>query len=380
MLDVTAFGAVGDGVTDDRGAIQSALDAGGWVYIPDGTYALTSGTLRAPARSRITLSPRATVLRKQVAGLITNEDPSLPGGYNGNSHVLIEGGTWDLNAANVPDYAWGIGLCHATDLTVRDTTIRDVPGWHAIEINSSRNALVDNCLFEGFYHTGDRNFSEAVQIDAAIDASTGFPPYDGAVCDDIEIRSCRTSASGTPGTQAWPRFVGTHSAPATWHRNIRVLHNLIDGATWCAIRTYWWDRAIIAHNQVVNSDGYGICVQVNSRYVELDTNQVFDSAKDGILVDGGSTQIQIRGNDVIGSGNSANNTYGGIHVGDASYARITGNTVRRRASGNDAKYGLWIESTASGIERYGNDLRYGGYTANLLDASPSPVTSASDAT
>src|SRR5690349_6913717 len=45
--NVKAFGAVGDGVTDDTAAIQAALNAvpgiGGVVYVPAGTYLLTSG-------------------------------------------------------------------------------------------------------------------------------------------------------------------------------------------------------------------------------------------------------------------------------------------------------------------------------------------------
>lgn len=47
-----AYGAVGDGLTDDSAAIQEAIDAlsttGGIVYLPKGTYKLTSATLKFP--------------------------------------------------------------------------------------------------------------------------------------------------------------------------------------------------------------------------------------------------------------------------------------------------------------------------------------------
>jgi polygalacturonase len=45
MFDVTDFGAMGDGITDDTAAVQTAINAametgGGTVYFPDGDYRL----------------------------------------------------------------------------------------------------------------------------------------------------------------------------------------------------------------------------------------------------------------------------------------------------------------------------------------------------
>src|SRR5204863_90286 len=45
-FDITDFGAVGDGSTDDTAAIQAAIDAaydagGGTIFVPKGTYAVT---------------------------------------------------------------------------------------------------------------------------------------------------------------------------------------------------------------------------------------------------------------------------------------------------------------------------------------------------
>lgn len=57
-LDVTTFGAVGDGVTDDRDAIQQAIDAagseGGEVFFPPGTYQVNDEPLYI-AKSNVTL-------------------------------------------------------------------------------------------------------------------------------------------------------------------------------------------------------------------------------------------------------------------------------------------------------------------------------------
>jgi len=46
------YGAVGDGVADDTAAIQAALDSGGTLYIPSGTYRITAPVLFRVAQTR----------------------------------------------------------------------------------------------------------------------------------------------------------------------------------------------------------------------------------------------------------------------------------------------------------------------------------------
>lgn len=70
-VSVDAFGAVGDGVTDDTAALQAALDAGAsfgqtFVYAPTGAYRI-SAPLRVPANTHF-FSPRA-LLVSDIPGL-----------------------------------------------------------------------------------------------------------------------------------------------------------------------------------------------------------------------------------------------------------------------------------------------------------------------
>ena len=60
MNNVRDFGAAGDGKTKDTAAIQKAIDAGGMVYFPPGTY--RSGTLYLRSEGGLDLSPGAVLL------------------------------------------------------------------------------------------------------------------------------------------------------------------------------------------------------------------------------------------------------------------------------------------------------------------------------
>lgn len=60
MNNVLDFGAKGDGITKDTAAIQSAIDAGGMVLLPPGTY--LSGTLYLKSNGGLFLEPGAVLL------------------------------------------------------------------------------------------------------------------------------------------------------------------------------------------------------------------------------------------------------------------------------------------------------------------------------
>lgn len=62
IVNVKAFGAKGDGTTDDRAAIQSAINTGGEIYFPPGTYRVSSTltlvdgvTLKGAGRGVVTI-------------------------------------------------------------------------------------------------------------------------------------------------------------------------------------------------------------------------------------------------------------------------------------------------------------------------------------
>ncbi len=96
MINVTAFGAVGDGKHNDYTAIQTALDAGERdIQIPAGTYVVDQ-PLKVPSHRHIHADQDARIIF--IAGkpmtesdfLLTNADTE-----DGNEDITLEGGIWD---------------------------------------------------------------------------------------------------------------------------------------------------------------------------------------------------------------------------------------------------------------------------------------------
>ncbi|GAA1275417.1 right-handed parallel beta-helix repeat-containing protein [Streptomyces aureus] len=147
-----------------------------------------------------------------------------------------------------------ISIGHATDILIRDLEIRDLPGFHGIELNSTSHGAITGCKFRGYVDPGGRDFSEAIQIDLAKSSGMfgGFGPYDHTPCEDILVSGCHFGASGTAGTTAWPRGIGSHSATITkWHRRIRISNNSFDGLLQYAVSAYNYEDLPVNGNTFV---------------------------------------------------------------------------------------------------------------------------------
>lgn len=355
------FGAKGDGIADDAPAVQAALDAaynagGGWVIVPPGTYRLATLPLRIRQNIRITLMPGATFVRAAATTMLLNGDAAQNfGGYTGHGSIVIEGGVWDMRgtATGLTASAMCISIGHARGITVRGVEVRDLPGYHGIELNSTKNALVDSCRFVGYIDPGGRDFSEAIQIDLAKSSGAfgGFGPYDSTVCEDIEIRNCYVGASGTTGTTAWPRGIGSHSATVgTAHRRIRIIGNSFEGCLQYAVVAYSYDDCVVADNTVTGC-GSGIRARTIISSDDADSTDLSGtithasqamrnltitgnvirntgSMDDGILLYGEATgritDATITGNIVDTVGGAEN----GIRIYYAEQYAVTGNMVR----------------------------------------------------
>ena len=134
-INVKAYGAAGDGITDDSRAINKALEKGGEIYIPAGEY-LLGENLVIGSHTHITADKAAHLFRKahtQITRkdyLLTNADP-----VNGNEDIALSGGVWDGNCYPedrgndlfAPESTTGVMLNFrkVKGLTLRDMVLRD---------------------------------------------------------------------------------------------------------------------------------------------------------------------------------------------------------------------------------------------------------------
>jgi hypothetical protein len=215
----------------------------------------------------------ATIQRNHTGYLLMNgvRGSLTATGYNGNGNIVIEGGTWNINGVNQPSTASGFAFAHGKNLVFRDLTMKDANS-HSIEINSSMNVLIDNVKCLGLSAAAENPTAEAIQLDfAGADGFPAFGAYDKTTCKNITWRKCYFGASGSVGTTAVARGMGTHGAYiGAWHENIVIEDCVFDGLPDYGINSYNWRNVRILNNTFLDCSG-GIIL-----YVPYKTTDQFD--------------------------------------------------------------------------------------------------------
>ena len=137
------YGAAGDGVTDDTGALQAAFnDPKGYVYLPPGTYLVTS-TLTLPSNIVIKGTPQSVI--KTDPGFTGNYVIEIPGfrthfqleSFSINCDDMAVGGIWIERPYN---------KCVISDVVIHNTTVTALyAGVDTSDI--SQTLVIDNCMF-----------------------------------------------------------------------------------------------------------------------------------------------------------------------------------------------------------------------------------------
>lgn len=260
--NVKSFGATGDGVTDDRPFIQTAINAlnasgGGTLYFPTGTYLIGSYTL-APFTnlqilSNITICGDGyTSVLKAANGLRTSSN-GIGILYNNQggaiSNVYIHDICIDFNGLN-------------------NLVIGGVSAVNRCGSSNATNWLIENCFF--------KNSAGAHFI--YLDNNTGAGNGTNNVVCTCTFNECGTAISGNAVTDHSSVYMGTPKS--------RISSNSFTNIAVDKVAAPWEIHAsdtIINQNVAINyADGGHISAQVNDNLNSICTNNISDNCRRGI--------------------------------------------------------------------------------------------------
>ncbi len=285
-----------DGIHDDTKALQECIDkvkGGGTVYFPNGTY-LVSATLIFYSDQIFRFSDNAVILRSKDSQPITRyllasySEPEWSG-YEGTHDVVISGGIFDGNV-DISEKSTLFNTVHCRNIRIENCRFRHCSQWHFIEINSTENAVIQNCVFDGASYTSIHEdlYNEQIQLDRARDGSYG-PVYnsdgalidfckDNTVCRNITIRNNIFKCAGFPA-------IGHHDDCT--HNKIEISSNIFDGPSglWDKSRGYIIFRSQVYDIKVINnvlvapetktSPNMGIIIENPDRNTLIQENNLF---------------------------------------------------------------------------------------------------------
>lgn len=278
-LNVKDYGAIGDGVNDDRQAIQDAIDAaaqglgGGNVYFPEGTY-LVKEIVFLKSHTHLELNEKATILNGIniknhpsivfMTGLFTDDGAQVEWGPT--EDISYSGGTIDMNGAlneegtkakNLPliNSSGAFAIGNSNNVTIKNVTFKDSYQGHAIQIAGSKNVLVDNSRFLGqalpkTMKDGQIISKESIQIEPL--TRKGFPYAlndDGKKSENVTIQNSYFGKSDKSGELV--TAIGTHYQTLSTQNpsNIKILNNHFDNMMYAGVRFTGFTDVLIKGNR-----------------------------------------------------------------------------------------------------------------------------------
>lgn len=278
-LSVKDYGAVGDGVSDDRQAIQDTIDAaakglgGGKVYFPEGTY-LVKEIVFLRSHTHIEVHEKATILNGIniknhpsivfMTGLFTDDGDQVE--WEPTEDISYSGGTIDMNGAlneertkakNLPliNSSGAFAIGNSKNVTISNVTFKDSYQGHAIQIAGSKNVLVDNSRFLGqalpkTMKDGQIISKESIQIEPL--TRKGFPYAlndNGQKSENVTIQNSYFGKSEKSGELV--TAIGTHYQTATTENpsNIKILNNHFDNMMYAGVRFTGFTDILIKGNR-----------------------------------------------------------------------------------------------------------------------------------
>lgn len=325
-LNVKDYGAIGDGNSDDRAAIQQAIDeaaakGGGEIYFPEGRYRVEE-ILILKSNISLILDERAVIVNGINQGghpsIIFMTGPFTEDGqqvqWERTSNISISGGTIDMNGElneagngckNLPNIgsSGALALGYCDNVKISDVKFLNSYKGHVIQICACDGVIIDNCEFVGQAIPNTLTDSQIINLESIqIEPSTvkGFPyatNATGEASQNITISNCYFGASDVCGEPI--TAVGTHNQVYECEKcnHINVVDNEFDNMAYAGVRFCGYEYVTIKGNSFIKrtptqSTNYRAngCFLINA-YCYNNTTQTLDLNKH-ITIDNNTFSIE----------------------------------------------------------------------------------------
>jgi parallel beta-helix repeat protein len=351
-VNVKSFGAAGDGIIDDRAAIQKAMDSlsltGGTVFLPTGTYRIGTSVLDNVSGLYVALRIGSFVnlLGEGTGKSIMKVDPHVSESLNrflinnkpGDSNISISRLT--IDRANTPlesGSGAGLSFVKTKNIAIEDVEFKNVKK-EAIDLLSVSNFTIRNNVvyntWTGIYLS---DCSNGYVVDNTITSTGG----DGILvqseadhgCTDLHIKSNNIDAVNDTAID-----IDTITLMGR-HENIIVSGNIMENnlapPTSVGIRASHSSNVIISNN-IIRNTSLGILldttptappksISVSGNMIDGFTDYGIIAAYDGAIIDGNS----IYGTDGVVADRNNNSTISGASpVGQKVGIALTSHSLK----------------------------------------------------
>ena len=361
-IDVTAYGAVGDGATDDTAAIQAALnavpDSGGTVYMPKGAY-VTTGTLTivhptylqgaGPGATKFWVKSADGDVLVVSAGSVTIEQvgfaSAVPGGARHSGayvHFMPTAGTVTLRQFSM--YGGYVGVrMQATTAWVENGTIfapSSAAGGTGILVDGGDDHFYDHLTMGG----GEYGVPESLMHIVGSSGSNNIT--------NVDIGGAQNCLLVDPATGLAAFWVLSSYFDNCITHGIYIHTTGVGSVVRSRIADSWTSSAL-SDGITIENGGVG---QING--VEINNHHAFYNKGNGLSIKAGPSITNIK----VEGGFYSGNTGSGIAVG----AGISAFSVVDARAGNggvdptEQNGGAGVSVAAGGSDNYviaSNDLR-----------------------
>lgn len=400
-FNVKAYGAAGNGTTDDTAAIQAAIDAAGAgeVYFPRGVYRITAPlvvsnhTVLVGENQETTVILNASVTQGAVRFALSGmtgrptraagiRDLTIAAGaVNSNAAnatagdgIQVEGANYAFEAVRftVRNHAVGVRLQDSSYVTLSDFNVTAFASAGVVIVGDSHaGQRLHRFVITNAGATGVQSGATGVQVLS----TNGVTMWDGTVSStpigiavvpgvgkqanygvfwSVKVESCTTRGVWLDASAANSSIVSMHFIGST------VSYSGWDGSNWSASPGI--QVGPVGTGSVINS-------------VAWQGGRIRENGGHGAVLAGG-TNVVIQGVEVASNGRAAANLYSGIAVAGASgRLLLKGNRIGNYSStASQQAYAVALSAAVEGLVLLGNDLSGNVSGAVQWGTTPSAVS------